>query len=176
MNDPEPNATADARPNLNEMRRQVGNSYALIRSIIRRSAESATTVDSYAWHLEGRLDVIGRIILTVMRDPAAAFDLAHLVEDELNNQRASGGRNAWSLNGPPVRLDAAAAQVMGLLFMSSSPTRSNMVRWASMKAASCGLPGKSSRRVRTGNPCCILSGLNRGLRQACNARASEAWS
>lgn len=116
MNDPEPNVAADARPNLNEMRRQVGNSYALIRSIIRRSAESATTVDSYAWHLEGRLDVIGRIILTVMRDPAAAFDLAHLVEDELNNQRASGGRNAWSLNGPPVRLDAAAAQVMGLLF------------------------------------------------------------
>ena len=63
----------------------MGNSYALIRSIIRWSAESATTVDSYAWHLEGRMDVIGRIILAVMRNPAASFDLAHLVEDELSD-------------------------------------------------------------------------------------------
>lgn len=116
MNDPEPHAAADARSNLSEIRWQVDNSYALIRSIIRWSAESATTVDSYVWHLEGRMDVIGRIILAVMRNPAASFDLAHLVEDELNNQHASDGRNAWSLNGPLVRLNTPAAQVMGLLF------------------------------------------------------------
>lgn len=116
MNDLEPQAAADMPSSLGEIRRQVGNSYAMIRSIIRWSAESATTVDSYAWHLEGRLDVIGRIILSVMRNPAASFDLGHLIEDELNDQHASDGRNAWSLNGPPVRLNASPAEVMGLLF------------------------------------------------------------
>ena len=62
------------------------------------------------------MDVIVRIILSVMRDPGASFDLGHLIEDELNDQHASDGRNAWSLNGPLVRLNTPAAQVMGLLF------------------------------------------------------------
>lgn len=115
MNDLESRPTTEARSSLTEIKWQVGNSYALMRSIIRWSAESATSVESYAWHLEGRMDVIGRIILSVMRDPGASFDLGHLIEDELNDQHASDGRNAWSLNGPPVRLNAAAAEVMGLL-------------------------------------------------------------
>lgn len=116
MKDRDSQAQADARSSLREIRWQVGNSYALMRSIIRWSAESATSVDSYAWHLEGRMDVIGRIILSVMRDSGTSFDLCALIEDELNDQHASDGRNAWSLSGPAVALNAAAAEVMGLLF------------------------------------------------------------
>ena len=93
-------AQGDAVANLHGIRWQVGNSYALICSVIRWSAQSATGVDNYAWHLEGRLDVIGRILLTVMRDLAASFDLARMIEDERNDQHAGEGRNAWSLDGP----------------------------------------------------------------------------
>lgn len=116
MTDADIQVQPDALASLGDIRWQVGNSYALIRAIIRWSAESATSVDSYAWHLEGRMDLIGRIILAVMRDPAASFDLARLIEDELNDQHASDGRNAWSLDGPPVMLSAPAAEVLGLLF------------------------------------------------------------
>lgn len=71
-----------------------------MRSIICWSVESATTVDSYAGHLKGRMDVIWRILQSVMRNPAAWFDLGRLIEEELNHQHASDGRDEWSLNGP----------------------------------------------------------------------------
>lgn len=80
-----------------ELSRRLGNSYAMLRSIIRRSAESATSVESFAWHLEGRLDVIGRIMLAVMREPGGSLD-------------------RWLLSGPPVTMNAAAAEALGLLF------------------------------------------------------------
>lgn len=80
--------------------RQVGNSNALMRVLIRWSVESATTVDSYAGHLKGRMDVIWRILQSVMRNPAASFDLGDLIMDALNQQHASDGRADWSLNGP----------------------------------------------------------------------------
>jgi len=112
----EPQMQRDAPADLQELSRQLGNSYALLRSIIRRSAESATDVDSFAWHIEGRLDAIGRIMLAVMRDPGASFDLCHLIDDELNDQHAIDSTHTWSLSGPPVTMNAAAAQVLGLLF------------------------------------------------------------
>lgn len=116
MAEPDSQMQAGAAADLREVRRQLANSYALLRSILRRSAESATDVDSFAWHLEGRLDVIGRIMLAVMRAPGTDFDLRQLIEDELNDQQASDGASAWSLSGPPVAMNAAAAEVLGLLF------------------------------------------------------------
>lgn len=87
-----------------------------MRSIIRWLVESATTVDSYAGHLEGRMDVIWRILQSVMRNPAASFDLGDLIMDALNQQHASDGRADWSLNGSLMSWNAAAAEVIGLLF------------------------------------------------------------
>lgn len=116
MAGPEPQMQTDAPANLPELSRQVGNSYALLRSIIRRSAETATGVDSLAWHMEGRLDAIGRIMLALIREPGTSFDLCHLIEDELTEQQAIDSASSWSLNGPPVTMNAAAAQVLGLLF------------------------------------------------------------
>lgn len=116
MVEPEARMQDDALSDMGEIRRQLGNSYALLRSIIRSSAESATSVENFAWHLEGRLDVIGRIMLAVMRKPGAGFDLCHLINDELSDQNVSDSAHAWTLEGPSVALDAAAAEVLGLLF------------------------------------------------------------
>ena len=73
-------------------------------------------MDSYTGHLEGRMDVIWRILQSVMRNPAASFDLGDLIMDALNQQHASDGRADWSPNGPPVSRNTAAAEVIGLLF------------------------------------------------------------
>jgi len=60
--------------------------------------------------------VIGRILLAAMREPGASFDLCNMIEDELGYQHASDSTNTWSLSGPTVKMNAAAAEVMGLLF------------------------------------------------------------
>lgn len=114
--EPQTQTQSDAAAHLGELSRRLGNSYAMLRSIIRRSAESATSVESFAWHLEGRLDVIGRIMLAAMRGPDVSFDLCRLIEAELSDQHAGGGGDTWSLNGPPVTMNSAAAEVLGLLF------------------------------------------------------------
>ena len=82
--EPQTQTQSDAAAHLGELSRRLGNSYAMLRSIIRRSAESATSVESFAWHLEGRLDVIGRIMLAAMRGPDVSFDLCRLIEAELS--------------------------------------------------------------------------------------------
>ena len=115
MAEPESQAQADVMEHLQEVQRQAANSFALLRAITRWSAESAASLDSYAWHMEGRIDVIGRILMAAMREPGTRFDLHHLIEDELNDQHAGNSANAWSLDGPPVTLDAASAEVLGLL-------------------------------------------------------------
>lgn len=75
----------DAATDLGELGRRLGNSYALLRSIIRRSAESACDMESFAWHLEG---LIGRIMPVAMREPGARFDLKRL----MRTSRATSAR------------------------------------------------------------------------------------
>ncbi|WP_135058765.1 hypothetical protein [Paracoccus salipaludis] len=50
MAGPGPEMPADEAAERLELRRRLGNGHALPRPIIRRSAESATSVDSYAWY------------------------------------------------------------------------------------------------------------------------------
>lgn len=104
-----------ALSDLHEARRQISNSYALLRSIIRWSAESADSLESYALHLEGRVDAIGRILSAVVREPDARFDLGEMIAQELQDQRASDGPHACSLHGPRVVVGPAAVTVLTLL-------------------------------------------------------------
>lgn len=50
MAGPGPEMPADEAAERLELCRRLGNGHALPRPIIRRSAESATSVDSYAWY------------------------------------------------------------------------------------------------------------------------------
>ena len=125
-----------------------------MRVLIRWSVESATTVDSYAGHLKGRMDVIWRILQSVMRNPAAWFDLGRLIEDELNHQHASDGRADWSLNGPLVSRNAAAAEVIGLLFHELVINSLEHGALGSDKGANCKCRGGTSRKSTAARRCC----------------------
>lgn len=111
-----PPGPTEAPGDPHETRRLIGNSYALLRSIIRRSAESAVSLESYAIHLEGRVDAVGRILCAALREPGAAFDLHRLITDELQDQRACDGPHTCSVHGPPVALGRTALTVLTLLF------------------------------------------------------------
>jgi PAS domain S-box-containing protein len=96
-----------------ELQHRVRNTLAVIRSIVRRTAENSETVEEFASHLDGRIGAFSRVQVAVTRDPLAGFDIGELVSEELRACAAREG-DQFSLLGPPVRLRARAAESMAL--------------------------------------------------------------
>jgi PAS domain S-box-containing protein len=107
-------AEARQRLLLSELQHRVRNALATIRSILRRSARTGDDVESYATHLEGRLDSLARVQAAMARDPALGLDLETLLRDEL--QAAAASEAQAIIAGPPVRLDAGRAELLALAF------------------------------------------------------------
>ncbi len=97
-----------------ELQHRVRNTLGVIRSIARRTAETATTSQDYATHLEGRIDAFGRVQAAVTRSPLGGVDLAELVADELLAHATREGDGA-DMEGPDVRLQPKAAETFGLV-------------------------------------------------------------
>lgn len=95
---------------------QMSNSVLLMRSVMRRSAETAENVEEYVMRLESRTDTIVRVLVALVRDPARTFGLRELIEDELEAQGAFHHGGARLFGGPPLHLRPAAAQVLALVF------------------------------------------------------------
>jgi PAS domain S-box-containing protein len=102
-----------ARLLLGELQHRVRNTLAVIRSITRRTAETSTSVEDYAMHLDGRINAFARVQTAVARDPTAGLDLTDLVADELLTYVAHDGEQV-KIAGPAVRLKPKAAETFGL--------------------------------------------------------------
>jgi len=96
-----------------DLQHRVRNAIAVIRSIVRRTAETSETVEDFASHLDGRIGALSRVQLVVARDPWAGFDLAELIYEELRACAVHEGEQ-FSLRGPTVRLNPRAAENIGL--------------------------------------------------------------
>ncbi len=105
-------AEARQRLLLAELQHRVRNSLAVIRSMVRRSAQAATDLEDYVSHLEGRIDALARVQAAVARAPGAGLDLEGLLRDEF--QAAAATEDQVSLSGPPLRLTPRAAEMLGL--------------------------------------------------------------
>lgn len=97
---------------LAELQHRVRNIMAMIRSIARRTAESAETVEDYVQHLEGRISAMARTQALLTREVQAEVDLQGLILDELEMQAAQP--RDYVVGGPDVSLPAKAAEVLGL--------------------------------------------------------------
>lgn len=97
-----------------ELRHQTRNTLSSVRALIRRSAETAQSVEDYAAHLEGRLDVILRVQAMVMHH-RAGIDLYLLLAGELRVLAADEDRQVRP-SGPRVALQPKAAQTLALAF------------------------------------------------------------
>ena len=97
-----------------ELRHQTRSTLATVRALIRRSAETASSVEDYAAHLEGRLDVILRVQAMVMHH-RAGLGLGLLLAGELSVFAAEEDRQL-RLSGPAITLRAEAAQTFALAF------------------------------------------------------------
>ena len=105
---------AEARQKLllGELQHRVRNTLALIRSLVHRTAGASETVEGFATTLDGRIAAFARTQAVVTRDPAAGVDLRQMLVEEI---RALGqGEDQVTMKGPGVRLQARAAETVGL--------------------------------------------------------------
>lgn len=98
---------------LAELQHRVRNTLGVVRSIARRSAESSSTVEEYAAHLDGRLNAFARTQALVTRDPEGGVDLEYLVVEELLAYNAREGEQI-RVSGPKVRFQPKAAETFAL--------------------------------------------------------------
>ncbi|MBB3909548.1 PAS domain S-box protein [Sphingomonas desiccabilis] len=105
---------AEERQNilLAELQHRVRNIMAMLRSVARRTGETAETVDDYVQHFEGRISAMARTQALLTRDVNAAVDLQNLLLDELEMQAAQPEQ--YRITGPDVSLPPKAAEVLGL--------------------------------------------------------------
>lgn len=106
---------AEARQRLlqAELQHRVRNTLGVVRSIARRSAETSSTVEEYASHLDGRLNAFARTQAMVTRDPEGGIDLEYLVVEELLAYNAREGEQ-MRVSGPKVRFHPKAAETFAL--------------------------------------------------------------
>ncbi|MBR0798915.1 PAS domain-containing protein [Bradyrhizobium jicamae] len=98
---------------LAELQHRVRNTLGVVRSIARRSAETSSSVEEYASHLDGRLSAFARTQSLVTRDPEGGVDLEYLVVEELLAYNAREG-DQLHVSGPRIRLQPKAAETFAL--------------------------------------------------------------
>ncbi|MBV9078290.1 MAG: sensor histidine kinase [Methylobacteriaceae bacterium] len=94
-----------------ELRHRLRNTVAILRTIIRRSAQTERDRDGYIAHLEDRLDAIARA--QAVASEYGVVSLHMLVADELHRYGASEGERV-KLSGPEIALQPQAGQVLAL--------------------------------------------------------------
>ncbi|HKQ13905.1 MAG TPA: sensor histidine kinase [Steroidobacteraceae bacterium] len=95
-----------------EVGHRLRNNLALVRSIIRRSRETAESADQFALHLEARLSALTRVQAALVTAGADGVDLEDLIRTELTASAASDRR--YALLGPAVRLHDKGAALLAL--------------------------------------------------------------
>lgn len=94
-----------------ELRHRLRSTLAVLRTIIRRSSLTASSVENYAAHLEDRLDAIARV--QSLADENGTISLHKLVSDELLFYAVNEGHRA-TIHGPPIELHPKAGQIFAL--------------------------------------------------------------
>lgn len=123
-----------------ELQRHLNNALAIMRSVVRRTARGAGSVEDYVMHLDSQLGAIARGQAMAMRTLlAGGVDLDALLAEELLAHTAHEDGQV-TLAGPPVKLRAATAATLGLAFHElalnavihgalSTPSGRIAVRW-----------------------------------------------
>jgi len=108
-------ARADERQRLllAELQHRVRNTLSVVRTIARRSAQTSSTVEEYAFHLDGRLNAFARTQALVTRDPENGVDLEFLIAEELMAYNARDGEQV-RISGPTIRLQPKPAETFAL--------------------------------------------------------------
>jgi len=96
-----------------EIEHRIRNHLAVVRSIIRRTAQSTSNPETFA-HLQGRIDAYARLQEGLrFAGDEGVVDLSLLIEDELLAQSMREG-DQLTIEGPDIALSAKAAEAIAL--------------------------------------------------------------
>lgn len=95
-----------------DLQHRLRNNLAVLRSIIRRSHETAESAEHFALHLEARIGALARLQGTLAAIGKADVELEDLIRTELNACAVPEQR--YLLQGPAIRLHAKGAESVGL--------------------------------------------------------------
>ena len=95
-----------------ELQHRLRNNLALMRSVVRRSHETAESPEEFALHLEARIGALARLQGALATAGAAGIELEDVVRTELIASAVPEKR--YALQGPAVWLRAKAAESLGL--------------------------------------------------------------
>lgn len=98
---------------LAELQHRVRNTLGVVRSIVRRTAQTSDNVEEMAGHLQGRLSAFSRVQTALTRTEDAAIPLIELIEDELLAHATREGE-ALRIRGPDLALSPRAAEGLSL--------------------------------------------------------------
>ena len=101
----------DQRDAPGELRHRLQSTLAMLRVIIRVSAETNRDLDAYVNHLEDRVSAVARAQATA--DERGAVELRELFVEELLQYQAQEGERVF-LSGPDIHLQPRAGQVLAL--------------------------------------------------------------
>jgi two-component system CheB/CheR fusion protein len=95
-----------------EFRRQSRRLFAVLRAIVRRSTDSASSTGDYAARLEGRIGALARVHDMMLRAPGDGVDLEEMVYAELLAQAIPAAR--CRVSGPDTRIRGEAPLPLAL--------------------------------------------------------------
>jgi two-component sensor histidine kinase len=95
-----------------DLQHRLRNNLALIRSIVRRSSETAESAEEFAVHLEGRIAALARTQGSLAAAGLAGVEFEDLVRTELMANAVPDAR--FLVDGPSVRLHSKGAQTIAL--------------------------------------------------------------
>ena len=101
----------DQRDAPGELRHRLQSTLAMLRIIIRKSAETNRDLDAYVDHLEDRVAAVARAQGNA--DERGSIELRNLFVEELLQYQAQEGDRVF-LSGPDVHLQPRAGQVLAL--------------------------------------------------------------
>lgn len=116
-----------------ERHRRMRNTLALIRSIARRSAMEDVGAQSFAMHLEGRIDALIGVQTALARHSGVGVDLETLLRDEL--LKAVAAESIVHIAGVPVFLLAPVAEGLALAFHELT---TNSIKFGALSGAGAG--------------------------------------
>jgi two-component sensor histidine kinase len=102
----------DERRGAAELQHRLRNNLALMRSVIRRSNETAESPEEFALHLDARIGALARTQGMLGLAGASGVELEELVRNELI--ASAVGEKNYRIEGPPVPLHGKAAESLGL--------------------------------------------------------------
>ncbi|HET9444965.1 MAG TPA: sensor histidine kinase [Steroidobacteraceae bacterium] len=95
-----------------DVQHRLRNNLATIRSVIRRSYETAESAEHFALHVQARAGALARMQGVLASIGEAGVDLEDLIRTELSASAAP--EQGYSLQGPEVRLHMRGAEVLTL--------------------------------------------------------------